>query len=86
MKTNSAPVTVVVKCRECDQSFAFGCTRQQFLAWSSGTLIQNAMPHLSPAERELLISRTCGPCFDALFAFDEPSVDYPDDFDGGFDA
>lgn len=31
-------------------------TEEQLIAWRSGTLIQNAMPQLSPEDREFLIS------------------------------
>ena len=34
--------------------------------WQDGELIQQALPYLTPAERELLISRTCGECFEAM--------------------
>lgn len=36
-----------------------------------GMHIQHAMPTKSADERELLISNTCGPCFDNLFREDE---------------
>lgn len=36
-------------------------------AWKRGTLIQDAMPYLSDGEREILISKTCGECWDAMF-------------------
>jgi len=29
--------------------------------------IQDAMPYLSDSEREILISKTCGECFDKMF-------------------
>jgi hypothetical protein len=29
-------------------------TEQQLLNWQQGTLIQNAMPHLSPEDREFI--------------------------------
>ena len=40
-------------------------------AWENGELIQNAMPYLSADEREVLISGTCGPCFDRMFGGEE---------------
>tara|TARA_Y100000310_G_C20387451_1_gene671140 strand:+ start:362 stop:508 length:147 start_codon:yes stop_codon:yes gene_type:complete len=41
---------------------------KDFISWNNGSYIQNAMPYLSADERELLISGTCGPCFDVMFA------------------
>lgn len=31
-------------------------TEAQLIAWEQGTLIQNAMPHLSPDEREFIMT------------------------------
>ena len=41
-----------------------------FMAWRDGMLIQKAMPYLTPDEREMLISQTCGSCWDK-FIFEE---------------
>jgi hypothetical protein len=35
--------------------------------WKLGEMIQDAMPYLSSAERELLISRTCDDCWKELY-------------------
>jgi len=35
-------------------------------ALNKGALVQNAFPDLKPEWRELLISRICPPCFDAI--------------------
>jgi len=32
------------------------CTIEQLFDWNSGTLIQNAMPNLSPSEREFIMT------------------------------
>jgi len=38
------------------------------IKWKNGELIQNVMPYLNEDERELLISGTCGKCFDKIFS------------------
>ena len=43
-----------------------------------GELIQNAMPYLSPDEREILISGICGRCFDEMYGEDDDD-EYGDD-------
>lgn len=53
------------------------CTKQQppimvdpddYDRWQkNGELIQNAMPYLTADEREMLISRTCGTCWESMF-------------------
>ena len=42
-------------------------TQEQYDAWKSGTLIQIAMPNLSPEEREFLISGMLPGEFDKVF-------------------
>jgi hypothetical protein len=43
--------------------------REDMVSWLSGSgYIQDIMDYLTPAERELLISGTCGKCFDTLFS------------------
>jgi hypothetical protein len=59
--------TRTAKCSGCNQSFYLAVTDEQIRNWRGGTLIQNAMPNLSDDERELLISGTCGTCFDRMF-------------------
>jgi hypothetical protein len=58
-------------CRQC------GCQQQMLVnlddinRWNSqGVHIQDAMPYLTVGEREreFLISETCEPCFDKMFA------------------
>ena len=41
----------------------------------NGALIQDAMPYLSADDRELLISGTCGACFDKMFPPDPENDD-----------
>jgi hypothetical protein len=43
--------------------------------WEGGALIQDALGYLTADERELLISGTCGACFDNMFPPE------PEDFD-----
>lgn len=38
--------------------------------WQSGTLIQDAFPYLTPAERERLITGYCPECWDFIFGED----------------
>jgi len=57
-----------VGCRMCDAVYALVYNREDMLDWLSGSeFIQDALPYLSDSERELLISHTCGNCFDKLF-------------------
>ena len=63
-----ADSTVEIRCAMCGTSYAIMYNREDMVDWLSGLgFIQDVMPYLSNAERELLISRTCGDCFDKLF-------------------
>jgi hypothetical protein len=57
-----------IRCAMCGTSYIITYNREDMLDWLSGQgFIQDVMPYLTAAERELLISNTCGSCFDKLF-------------------
>lgn len=56
-----------VTCQLCGETKTVNCTQEQYNKWKAGELIQRAMPNVPPDERELLISGTCGTCFDNMF-------------------
>ena len=55
-------------CRSCNESISLMVNGQDVVDWQGGKYIQDAMPYLSADERELLISQTCGVCWDEMFA------------------
>jgi len=60
--------TVVnVTCRMCRQSKQLNVTLEDYTAWQGGKYAQYAFPYLTKGDRELLISGTCGPCFDKMW-------------------
>lgn len=66
----TAPFTVA--CNVCYELKTVTVTAEGWRAWRrEGKFIQDAMPELTPAERELLLSGTCGDCFDAMFPVDD---------------
>ena len=63
---------MTVECRICGEDYVVSCTDAQYLDWKGNhRLIQHAMPDVSPDERELLISGTCGACFAELLPPEE---------------
>ncbi len=61
------PIPVDVRCTFCGETITILCPQEGYEKWKAGEgHIQNLMPELTPGERELLISRTCEPCFDRL--------------------
>jgi hypothetical protein len=49
---------------DCHEVFTIRVAEADFQRWNT---IQNAMPYLGASDRELLISGTCGTCFDEMF-------------------
>ena len=58
-------------CRVCKNQVEMQVHIEDVTAWENGKLIQDAMPYLTPGEREVLISGTCEPCFDRMFGSEE---------------
>ena len=60
-----------VRCHLCDREYSILADRNDILAWLTGEkYIQDALAYLSAAERELLISNTCGDCWNKLYPND----------------
>lgn len=57
----------MVTCRWCKTTFTLSIDPQDLADWKCGhKLIQHALPYLSKDERELLVSGTCGKCWDTV--------------------
>lgn len=54
-------------CFSCKTVHSIEVPSEDVQKWRQGALIQDAMPYLCADTRELLISSTCGTCFDRLF-------------------
>jgi hypothetical protein len=62
---------ISVRCMDCGETKQFTVKTAHYDAWVKGQVIQRAMPEIPEDERELLISGSCGPCFDKLFGDDQ---------------
>jgi len=63
------------KCWRCDKVTLIILNKEDLVDWMSGSgPIEKILYYLSANERELLISNTCGKCFDNLF----PALDIDD--------
>ena len=72
------PSSVMVECWRCSHRKEIAVTHEQLSLWlSSRALIQEAMPELTDAQRELLMSGTCNQCFHKLFGEDSPEYVCP---------
>lgn len=61
-------INVEITCPFCGEDHAVEVNFAQFEAWQNGELIQNAMPGLTPTEREQLISGLCPKCQAEMFS------------------
>ena len=58
-----------IKCQTCGEYREVRVTGEDLVKWDeSGQYVQVFFPYLSEDERELLVSGTCGVCFDRMFA------------------
>ena len=71
MIMDNEKTTMWTTCRVCKNQVEMKVYVEDVTAWENGALIQNAMPYLTPGEREVLISGTCEPCFDRMFGGEE---------------
>ena len=63
---------MLFKCRWCLKEEDVPVTQEQYDSWSAGrasggAYIQDALPFLTPEQRELILTQTCGRCFDETF-------------------
>lgn len=59
---------ISVECQFCEEVYSFIVIEEDYDNWKNGNgYIQDIMPYLSDNLRELLISNTCGKCFDKMF-------------------
>lgn len=63
---NLTYVILEARCNVCKKTKRILADPIGFHKWINGTLIQQALPDLRSADRELLISGTCGDCFDKI--------------------
>lgn len=79
---------IAITCPFCRADHEVEVNLEEYVSWISGELIQNAMPSLTPTEREQLISHICPKCQETVFgAEEEEECEPPDDcdYEVGFD-
>lgn len=56
-----------IACTWCGLVFTITVNQEDMEAYKRGTYVLNAFPYLSADERELIVSQTCGECWDNMF-------------------
>jgi hypothetical protein len=64
---NNYRMDIERQCPSCGKSTILTVNNDDYQAWKSGKLIQDAFPYLNTQQRETLLSGFCGPCWDNLF-------------------
>ena len=72
--------TLQAQCVSCKDTHVLMVNKNDLKRWESGARIQDAMPYLTPDERELLISGICGKCFDRMLG-EDPIGDAETEYD-----
>ena len=63
-----AAAVIVITCGSCNKEQPpLNVDHFSLKKWRDGMKAQDAFPYLNNDERELLISGTCGTCFDRMF-------------------
>jgi len=63
-------VKISVICVFCGIESTIEVDDYGYYRWLEGVHIQDALPQLTSDQRELLISHTCGKCYDKMFGED----------------
>jgi len=68
MSQMDTPVELTITCWMCgEKQDTINMTHGQLLQWRNGVKIQHIFPEMTTDTRELIVSGTCGTCFDKLF-------------------
>lgn len=59
-------VQVEVECKLCGKVRLMEVEAEGLSQWLGGKLVQDALPRLNVEERELLVSQTCGKCWEEV--------------------
>lgn len=69
-------LTVNVQCVYCSKTYDIDVAEKDYKEWKNGEgYIQDLLPYLTAAQRELLISNTCDECWGGLFGWDDDEED-----------
>lgn len=80
-------IMVPTTCPFCGHTTYIQCDKDAYDRWQNGMSIQDAMPDMTPEDREMLISGICPSCWDDMFGEEDEDEDYypePGDLEDGF--
>ena len=68
-------MNIDVTCWKCNTEHLISVEREAYESWQNGELIQDALFMLSADQREMLLSGTCGECWDKLFPNEDEDIE-----------
>lgn len=69
-------ISIKVTCCHCNKEYTVKPDAKNYILWKNGNgFIQDLLPELTAAERELLISSICNSCWLNIFGPDEPETE-----------
>jgi hypothetical protein len=78
-------IIVSTTCPFCGLVTDIVCDKTAYDLWKDGMSIQDAMPDMTPVDREMLISGICPSCWDDMFGDEDEDededLDWEDDVD-----
>lgn len=63
-------LSIALRCWRCHERHEVVADSAALESWAMGAPILSALPEHTDAERELLISATCDPCWDVVYGDD----------------
>lgn len=67
IKPSNGKIKIKLSCKHCGHTEFVMVSEQGLKDYNSGMNIQRALPELTPDQREMIISNTCGKCWDKMF-------------------
>ena len=67
LKYMNNTITKNYACDHCGHTEAISFNFDDYARWKNGEYIQFALDYLTPSQREIMLSATCGKCFDDFF-------------------
>lgn len=80
---NNQYTALDIECPFCKRIYRVVVSNKELRNYDEGALVQDAFPHLSPSDREMLISGICDTCWDEMLKDADDEYDdtaFEDDF------
>lgn len=63
----TAEPSTFIQCCKCGKYIEIPISESRIKSWTGETLIQNEFPELTPAQREMILTKICDDCWNKIF-------------------